>query len=109
MEKDPTAITLCTYLWVFGSSLFGGVSGYLKKVQRGTAKKISFLELILESIIGMFVGFTTFFMCNTQNLDMNTTLTLVLITSHMGSKSIYIFEFFLKKWLEKFGLSEGKK
>jgi uncharacterized membrane protein HdeD (DUF308 family) len=109
MIQDPTTISLCTYLWVFGMSLFGGIAGYLKKVQRGVAKRFSFIELILESIIGMFVGFTTFFMCNTQNLDTNTTLTLVLITSHMGSKAIYIFEFFLKKWLEKFGLSEVKK
>lgn len=109
MIKDPTTIELGTYLWVIGMSLFGGIAGYLKKVQRGVAKRFSFIELILESIIGMFVGFTTFFMCNGQNLDTNTTLTLVLITSHMGSKAIYIFEFILKSWLEKMDITGVKK
>lgn len=105
MLRDLTEIPFSIYEWVIGMSLFGGVAGYLKKVQRGV--KFSFIELIFECVIGMFVGFTTFFMCNTQSIDTNMTLTMVLITSHMGSKAIYIFEFILKKWLEKFGVKNN--
>jgi hypothetical protein len=106
--KDPNNYSFLAYLVVTGISLFGGVSGYLRKIQRGLTKKFSVFELITEAFISVFVGFSAFYLCELNEMDSNATRAIVLITSHFSTKAIYILEFLMDRQAERIGIKPTK-
>lgn len=107
--KDPSNYSfLAAYTGILGISLFGGIAGYLRKLQRGLTKKFSFFELMSEAFISVFVGFSAFYLCELNNMDSNATRAVVLITSHFSTKAIYILEFLMDKQAERIGIKRTK-
>lgn len=90
-----------TALWVSGLASFGGVAGYVRKIRHGLSKNFSLAELIGEVIISCFVGIITYLLCDSQHIDPTLTAALVGISGHMGSRAIYLAEFFVQ---DKLGL-----
>ena len=107
--KDPNNYPVIAYIIVTGISLFGGISGYLRKIQRGLTKKFSIFELITEAFISVFVGFSAFYLCELSDMDSNATRAIVLITSHFSTKAIYILEFLMDRQAERIGIKLVKQ
>lgn len=103
-DKDPMSYTLITYSWVFLISIWGGLSGYIRKIKTGQSK-FSMAELVGELCISAFVGVVTFFMCESANFSPVMSAAIIGMSAHMGSRSIFVMESFIeslvKAWLGK--------
>jgi hypothetical protein len=106
-EKDPLSYSLLTYVWVFGLSLFGGMAGYFRKVKGGLISRFSLIELIGEMVISAFVGVVTFYLCEYAAIPSVLAAALIGISSHMGSRAIFIFETAADRAFQRF-ISAGK-
>lgn len=103
--RDPTNYPLFTYLWVFGISSLGGVVSYINKLRQGKTKVFCFWSLIGEAITSVFVGVTTFFICESAGIEQITSAALIGLSGHMGSRAIYLAQHFMAK---KMGVSESE-
>lgn len=91
-EKDPLSYTLLTYSWVCGLSFFSGLASYVRKVRAGIISRFSINELLGEMVISAFVGVVTFYLCESAQIHGALSAALIAISSHMGSRAIFIFE-----------------
>ncbi|MDD2885284.1 MAG: phage holin family protein [Dechloromonas sp.] len=92
MHKDPLSYELITYVWVIVLSLWGGVSGYVRKMKLGLISRFSFVELIGEIVLSGFVGVVTFWLCEWSGINPLLSAALIGISSHMGSRAIFMME-----------------
>lgn len=90
IEKDPLSYTSLTYAWVILLSIWGGISGYIRRFKRD--QKFSLAELIGELSISAFVGILTFFLCESAQIQPVMSAALVGVSGHMGSRAIYLIE-----------------
>lgn len=113
IDKEPTMfaqfvehlINILTYGWVIVLSLLGGVSSFARKVKSGKVRYSNIVEFIGELVISCFAGLVTFFLCKSAGLDEMLTAAFIAISSHMGTRSIFLFESYLSR---RFGLEEQK-
>ncbi|MDP1644762.1 MAG: phage holin family protein [Thiobacillus sp.] len=101
IDKDPTAYSWLTYLWVTGLAAWGGFVSFYRKVKAGDAEAFNFLELIGELVTSAFAGLITFWLCEAAQIQPLVTAALVGVSGHMGSRAIYQLEHFAKT---KFGV-----
>lgn len=76
---------------------------YINKIKQGKTKSFCFWALIGEAITSIFVGVTTFFICESAGIEQITSAALIGLSSHMGSRAIYLAQHFMAK---KIGVSE---
>lgn len=98
-EKDPATYSLLTYAWVMALSAWGGVVGYIRKVNSGSIPRYSFMEFIGEVVTSAFAGMLTFWLCEAAGISPLVTAAMVGISGHMGSRAIYQIENWAKRRL----------
>lgn len=86
-----------TMIWVVVLSMLGGIAGYIRKLKQGFTKRFSVTELIGEMFVSSFVGIVTFFLCKSSGFEETLTAAIVGLSSHMGSRAIYIIEVLVRK------------
>lgn len=92
LEKDPLSYEIATWLWVCALSAFGGLASYVRKIKTGQIQRFSIMEILGEIVISGFVGVLTFFLCESSNVPPMLSAAMIGISSHMGSRAIFIFE-----------------
>lgn len=95
-EKDPLSYSLLTYAWVLALAMWGGVVNFIRRVREGSAHRFSFSELFGELATSGFIGIITFWMCEWSQINSLLSAALIGISGHMGSRSIFELEKFLK-------------
>jgi hypothetical protein len=78
-------------------STWGGIAGYVRKLKQGMSKRFSVTELIGEIVVSSFVGVITYFLCKSSSIDETITAAIVGVSSHMGSRAIYLIEILIRK------------
>jgi uncharacterized membrane protein (DUF4010 family) len=91
------ADSIFTMAWVVVLSMLGGIAGYIRKLKQGMTKRFSVTELIGEMVVSAFVGIVTFFLCKSSGFEETLTAAIVGLSSHMGSRAIYIIEVLVRK------------
>lgn len=91
-EKDPTTYSLITYAWVLLLASWGGVVGYIRKVNSGAVARYSVTEFVGEVVTSAFAGMITFWLCEASGISQLMTAALVGVSGHMGSRAIYQIE-----------------
>jgi len=86
-----------TIFWLTALSLMGGCVQYVRKVNLGLIAKFSIAELVGELAISGFVGFMSFLLCDMYEVDLRMTGVFIGMTSYMGSRSIFLFEYYFKR------------
>jgi hypothetical protein len=97
LAKDPTYYSLTTYIWVFGLAMLGGLVNFMRKIQMGHSRAFNIVELIGELVTSAFAGILTFWLCENSGLSPLLTAALVGISGHMGSRSLFMMEDWMKK------------
>jgi hypothetical protein len=92
LEKDPLSYEVATWLWVCGLSFLGGLASYVRKIKTGLIQRFSVMEILGEMVISGFVGILTFFLCESSHAPPMLSAAIIGISSHMGSRAIFIFE-----------------
>lgn len=98
-EKDPTNYSLITYIWVIALAAWGGVVGYIRKVNSGETSKYSLTEFIGEVTTSAFAGILTFWLCEAASISPLVSAAMVGVSGHMGSRAIYQLEIWAKRRL----------
>lgn len=91
-EKDPSNYPLITYIWVTALAAWGGVVGYIRKVNVGDIPRYSLTEFVGEVVTSAFAGMMTFWLCEAAGIAPLVTAAMVGISGHMGSRAIYQIE-----------------
>lgn len=89
---DPSAVGWLTYLWVGAISVLGGITSWIRKVRKGLVARWSLFELVGECTVAYFVGMLTYWATRAADMDPFYAAGLVGVASHMGSRSLYLFE-----------------
>jgi hypothetical protein len=100
-EKDPSNISLITYVWVFVLAIWGGVVHNIRKVREGVTKRFSITELLGDIMTSGFAGTITFYMCEAAGINSMLTAAMVGISGHMGARAIFLLEEWLRERFEK--------
>ena len=100
-EKDPSNISLITYGWVFILSVWGGIVHNIRKVREGLITRFSLSELIGDVVTSGFAGIVTFYLCQAAELNNLATAAMVGVSGHMGARSLFLIEEWLRKRMEK--------
>lgn len=74
---------------------------YYRTLRSNQDDRIRLMELIGELFTSGFVGIITFWLCEQSGIPQLYSAALVGITSHMGSRAIYIAEQFVTDWIKK--------
>lgn len=101
IPKTPTDYSFITYAWVLVLSMWGGSVSYYRKLRSNQDDRIRLMELIGELFTSGFVGIITFWLCEQSGIPQLDSAALVGITSHMGSRAIYIAEQFVTDWIKQ--------
>lgn len=101
IPKTPTDYSFITYAWVLVLSMWGGSVRYYRKLRSNQDDRIRLMELIGELFTSGFVGIITFWLCEQSGIPQLYSAALVGITSHMGSRAIYIAEQFVTDWIKQ--------
>lgn len=104
--NSPLDFGWLTYAWVLLLSCLGGVVSFWQKVKAGVARPFNLLELFGEIATSGFVGLLTFWICQAQGMDQLTAAPLVGITSHMGTRALWMLE---RHLTERFGVAQEKR
>lgn len=86
-----------TYLAVLVISMLGGIASFLRKVRAGHARPWNIPEFIGELTTSALVGLITFWLCQSANIDGWMSAALIGITSHMGTRAMFLFEVLLER------------
>jgi NhaP-type Na+/H+ and K+/H+ antiporter len=99
--KDPLSYPLLTYLWVFLLSAAGGFVSFMRKVQLGVSRWCNLMEFLGELVTAAFVGVLTFWLCEAAGMSPLLTAALVGVTSHMGTRAIFLIEKMAQRSVER--------
>lgn len=105
MIEKPTPPThladwapILTWAWVIGLSLLGGFVSFYQKLRAGHVRAFNLVEFVGELATSALVGIITYKICNWQNVPADLVPALVGITSHMGSRALFLAEARLTTW-----------
>lgn len=93
-EKLPETESInawITWTWVVLLSLFGGLVGYLEKLEKKKLKHSLFL-LTKDLVTSAFVGIMTFMLCDLSEFSWQLTAAMVGISGHMGTRLMFKLE-----------------
>lgn len=107
-DKDPFAYGLITYAWVTGLAAWAGFLNFYRRVKEGDAKVFNVFEAIGEMATSSFAGLITFWLCEASEINPLVTASLIAISGHMGSRSLYMLELQVEKHFGKKGRGDGK-
>ncbi len=99
LDKDPTSYSYITYVWVFAISIWGGLVNFIQKTKVKKPFTFNIAELIGELVISTGVGLVTFYLCEAAELSQLLSACFIAISSHMGTRAIFLFEEKLTKIL----------
>jgi hypothetical protein len=97
IDKDPTSYSLLTYAWVLLLAILGGVVNFMRKLQVGSVRVFNFVEFLGELVTSAFAGVITFWLCENAGFPPLMTAAFVGISGHMGSRTIFMLENWLKR------------
>lgn len=93
MARDPASVSIATYMLLVVVSILGGVVRVIREVNLGEKTVKQVVAVFLgEMIISLFVGMTTFFLCQDAGFSMWKTAALVCVGSFLGGKVLVVFE-----------------
>jgi hypothetical protein len=96
IQPKPSVITAfadwSTWAVMTAISLLGGFASFYQKMKNGHVRVWNLTELIGELTISAFVGIVFFNLCQHYGIDLNMTVAIVGISSHMGTKAIMLCE-----------------
>ncbi len=95
LDKTPESYSMITYLWVLVLSVWAGMASHLHSFRLHNKRDFDFIGFFVDILISAFVGVLTFFLCESAEIDPLLTAVLVGVSSHMGARSIYLFQHFL--------------
>lgn len=95
LNKTPESYGMMTYLWVLVLSVWAGIASHLYRFRLYKKRDFDFVGFFVDILISAFVGVLTFFLCESAKIDPLLTAVLVGVSSHMGARSIYLFQHFL--------------
>lgn len=98
---DPFSYSYWTYVLVIGLALWGGLAGYLHRINEGSVRSFSIASLCGELTISGFVGLVTFWGCQSWGLDITKSAIMGGIAGHMGSRAIFLLERYFHAVLDK--------
>jgi len=97
IDKDPAAIHWLTYAWVLVLSSWGGVVGYLRKVNSGQLDRFSLTHLAGEIMTSAFAGVITYWLATAADINDLVTAALVGVSGHMGTRAVCMIETYLQE------------
>ena len=87
-HKDPdtynTIQSLMIPLWAYVLAFGGAIVHSARKLREGS--KFSIKEFIADTVISLSIGYTTYFICQTQGLTFEWTVVAISLSSGMGNK-----------------------
>lgn len=83
---------LFAWLWVLGVSILGGFASFLRKMRHGHVRAWNITELLGEMTAAALTGIITANLCAWMAYPDPLKYALVGITSHMGSKFLFMLE-----------------
>jgi hypothetical protein len=98
LEKPPASpipadwAPLLAWLWVLGVSILGGFASFLRKMKHGHVRAWNVTELLGEMTAAALTGIITANLCAWLAYPDPLKYALVGITSHMGSKFLFMLE-----------------
>jgi len=100
IDKDPTAYSIATYMWVLGLSVWGGAVSFARRIKTGKASPHNIMEFVGEIMTSAFAGIITFYLCQAAGFSQLITAVMVAVTGHMGTRAIYQVERIVDKRLK---------
>lgn len=94
---------LGTYGWIIVVSLMGGFASFYQKVKKGQTRWVNLGELLGELVTAALAGLLTYWLCRAAGLSEWWTAAFVGIGGHMGSRTLFLLERVLERWLERIG------
>lgn len=89
LAKDPASISVWTYVWMIGLSLFGGVVRVAREVhsQRKPFKEIIAI-FVVEMLTSAFAGLITFLLCQASEINPMYTAIFTSLAGWMGVRAL---------------------
>lgn len=102
--NDPFfAVSVTTYIIVFGVSFLAGLVRFIRKLNEATEPqplaKIM-LRFAGEQVVATFAGLLTFWICLYLGWSMTVTVVMISISAHMGGKAIDTYTDLREVWIE---------
>ncbi len=88
-----------THLAVLLVSLLGGFASFMRKVRSGAARAWNLIEFVGELTTAALVGLIAFWLCQSADLNKYLTAALVGVSSHMGTRALFLAEQWLERWI----------
>lgn len=104
-ERDPLQIPLNVYAAMLSAALLGGFVSWFGRVRRGQAV-VSVFNIVGEMATSAFAGLLAFWTCQAMGLGLTSTILVVAVAGHMGTRAIALAE---RRLQEKLGLKDGKE
>jgi hypothetical protein len=108
--KDPTNYPIATYEWVIGISMLAGFVSFIEKMKLFRMKEFTWwglffmiVSLVCEAISSVFVGLMSFAICESYGIEQITSVAIVGLSAHMGTRAIMQMRKFMSK---KLGMEE---
>ena len=105
--RNPLQISLAEYGLMLGVAIFGGVVGWIRRVNAGELPPWSLAQLIGEMVISAFSGLLTFWACSAADVPLMVTAGLAGMSGLAGSKGLVLAERAAQRFAERrLGLEE---
>jgi hypothetical protein len=103
-DQDPFfAISVTTYLIVFGVSFLAGLVSFIRKINDSSEPlplgKMA-LKFAGEQLVAIFAGLLTFWICVYVEWSMTVTVIMISLSAHMGGKAIDTMIDVRTAWIE---------
>ena len=102
--NDPFfAVSVTTYIIVFGVSFLAGLVRFIRKLNESTEPqplaKIM-LRFAGEQVVATFAGLLTFWICLYLGWSMTVTVVMISLSAHMGGKAIDTYTDLREVWID---------
>ncbi len=93
IAKDPTTISIATYVVALALSVWGGIVRILREVQLADKTVPQIIGIFVAEIVTSgFVGIITFYLCTSWGFAPLYTAAMTAIAGYMGGRSLALFE-----------------
>lgn len=99
LDKDPSAFSLITYLWVTALSMFGGLITAWKTWLDSERRTYTISHFFLDIASSSLAGLITFWLANAAELNQLIITVLVAISGTMGARAIFEMQYYYRRWM----------